>query len=63
MSTPGALIEVPAKGGRATACNGKQHFKVRPTEPVSVALDESGAGDADQIGHLQRRPSHLALRL
>ena len=31
-----------------------------PTEPVTVALDESRSCAADQIGHLQGRPGHLS---
>src|SRR5215471_10470525 len=58
MSTARALIDVTAECGGATACNGKQDFNMRPTEPRTVALDESGACGADQIGHLQGRPSH-----
>jgi hypothetical protein len=52
MPTARALIDVTAESGRATACNGTQDFDVRPTEPLTVALDESSAGGADQIGHL-----------
>jgi len=63
MSTARALIDVAAECGGAAACNRKQDFEVRPTEPLTVAFDESGACGADQIGHLQERPIHLGLRL
>src|SRR5215469_7156305 len=52
MPTTRALIDVTAECGGATACNGKQDFDVRPTEPPTVALDESSACGADQVGHL-----------
>jgi len=61
MSTAGALIDMAAEGGRATARNGQQHFDVRPVDPLAVALDEGCSGRADQVGHLQRRPNHLLL--
>ena len=63
MSAARALIDVTAECGGATACNGEQDLKMGPTEPLTIALDESCAYGADQIGHLQGRPSHLALRL
>jgi len=63
MSTARALIDVTAECGGATACDGEQDLKMGPTEPLTIALDESCAYGADQIGHLQGRPSHLSLRL
>src|SRR5208283_5918061 len=30
-------------------------------DPLAVALDESGSGHADQVGHLQARPTHFFL--
>jgi hypothetical protein len=32
-----------------------------PTEPVAVSFDECSSCSADQIGHLQRWPAHLAV--
>src|SRR5664279_1440881 len=49
MSTAGALIDMTAKCGGATARNGQQHFDVRPVDPLAVALDESGSCSADQV--------------
>ena len=43
MSTTCALIDVAAKCGRATTCNGEQDLKMRPTEPMTVALAVSAA--------------------
>ena len=63
MSTVRALIDVTAQGSGATACDGEQDLKMGPTEPLTIARDESCAYGADQIGHLKGRPSHLSLRL
>src|SRR5271157_2903938 len=61
MSTAGALIDMTADCGGATARNGQQHFDVRPANPVAVALDELSSCRADQVSHLQGRPNHLLL--
>src|SRR6266478_4031407 len=59
----GALIEMPAQGGGATACDGPQHFEVLPGDPLTAAFDESASRGANQIGHLEWWPVHLfALR-
>jgi hypothetical protein len=59
----GALIEMPAQGGSATARDGPQHFEVLPGDPPAAAFDESAPRGANQIGHLEGRPVHLfALR-
>jgi len=54
-----ALIEMPAQGGGATACDGSQHFDVLPGDPPATAFDEGAPCGANQIGHLQWRPVHL----
>src|SRR5215472_17417337 len=61
MSTTRALIDVTTEYGGATACDDMQDLNMRPTEPTTVALDESSACGPDQVGYLQGRPSHLAL--
>src|ERR1700674_5824291 len=59
----GALIEMPAQGGGATARDGPQHLEVLPCDPFTAAFDEGASCGANQIGHLERRPVHLiALR-
>jgi len=63
MPTARALIDVTAERGGATAYDGEEDFNMRPAEPAPVALEEGSACGADQIGHLQGRPSHLALQL
>jgi hypothetical protein len=47
LSTAGALIDMAAKCGGATAGNGQQDFDVRPANPLTVALDESSSCSAD----------------
>src|SRR5208337_4033369 len=59
MSAASAFIEMAAECGGATLPNGQQHFDVLPTDPLTVSFDECVARDADEIGHLQRRPAHL----
>src|SRR5713101_2676087 len=59
MPAAGALIEMPAQGGGATARKGQQHFEVLPAEPVAVSFEEGRSRSADEIGHLQGRPVHL----
>src|SRR5271165_1429948 len=61
ISTVGALIDMAAEGGGATARDGQQDLDVGPADPLAVALDESGSGHADQVGHLQARPTHFFL--
>jgi hypothetical protein len=59
----GALIEMPAQGGGATARDGPQHFEVLPGDPFTAAFEESASRGANQIGHLEGWPVHLiALR-
>src|SRR5450631_2455301 len=55
----GALIEMPAQGGGATACDGSQHFEVLPCDPAAASFDEGASRGANQIGHLKWRPVHL----
>jgi hypothetical protein len=60
MAAAGALIEMAAECGGATTPNGPQDFEMLPAEPVAVSFDEGSSCSADQIGHLQRWPGHLA---
>jgi hypothetical protein len=63
VAAVGALIEMPAQGGGATAHDGSQHFEVLPGDPPAAAFDEAASRGANQIGHLERWPVHLfALR-
>ena len=61
MSTAHALIEMTAESGGTTTPNGPQYFDVLPMEPMAVSFDERLSCSADDIGHLQRRPTHLLL--
>src|ERR1700693_5059044 len=59
----GALIEMPAQGGGATARDGPQHLEVLPGDPFTAAFDEGASCGANQIRHLQGGAGHLiALR-
>src|SRR5216684_3072302 len=49
----GALIEMPAQGGGATARDGAQHLEVLPGDPFTAAFDEGVSRGANQIGHLE----------
>src|SRR6202521_4710671 len=55
----GALIEMPAQGGSATARDSPQHFEVLPGDPLAASFDEWASRGANQIGHLEWRPGHL----
>src|SRR5713101_7121782 len=62
MPTAGALIEMTAECGGATARNGQQYFDVLPAEPLAISFDEGSSRAADEIGHLEGRPAHLFLQ-
>ena len=62
MPATGALIEMTAECGGATARNGQQHFDMLPAEPLAISFDEGSSCAADEIGHLEGRPAHLFLR-
>ena len=61
VPTVGALIEMPAQGGGATARDGSQHFDVLPSDPPAASFDECVSGCANQIRHLEWRPVHFYL--
>ncbi len=59
MSAAGAFIEMSAERGGTTPRNGQQHFDVLPGDPLTASFDECVSRSADQIGHLERWPTHL----
>ena len=61
MSAVGALIDMAAEGGSATARDGQQDLKVGPAEPMTVARDEVCSCATNDIGHLEPWPNHLLL--
>ena len=61
MPAAGALIEMPAQCGGATAPNGQQDFDMLPADPLTASFDECVSRGADKIGHLERWPAHLAI--
>jgi hypothetical protein len=59
MPAVGALVEVTAKRGGATARNGPQHFDMLPADPPTASLDEAVSRSTDEIGNFQYGPVHL----
>src|SRR6202521_4519745 len=55
----GALIEMPAQGGGATARDGPQHLEVLPGDPLAASFDECVSSCVNQIRHFEWRPVHL----
>jgi len=55
----GTLIAMPVEGGGTTALDGRQHFEMLAGDPATTTFDEFLSRHPDEIGHLQRRPSHL----
>jgi hypothetical protein len=52
-------ITVPAQGGGTAALDGRQHFEMLAGDPATTGFDELLSRHPDEIGHLQRRPTHL----
>jgi hypothetical protein len=63
MPTAGASIQMAAECSGTTARDGQQDLNMSPANPMAAAPDESNSRGANQIGQLQERPTHLALRL
>src|SRR5215470_18318893 len=59
MPAAGALIDMAAECGGTTSRNGQQHFDVLPADPLAISFDKSSSCAADEIAHLQGRPTHL----
>jgi len=58
MAAAITLIAMPTECGRAAAFDGAQHFHLWPGQRVPVAIDESTAGSADNVSHLEGWPLH-----
>src|SRR5579864_4064185 len=63
ISATGTLVAMSAECGGAATRDGLQHFQMLPGDPVAAAFDERLSRSADDIGHLQERPTHLRLQL
>jgi hypothetical protein len=59
MSAAGAFIEMSAERGGTTPRNSQEHLDVLPGDPLTASFDERVSRSADQIGHLERWPTHL----
>jgi hypothetical protein len=55
----GTPIAMPAQGGGAAARDGRQHFEMLAGDPSATRFDEFLSRYPDEIGHFQRRPTHL----
>jgi hypothetical protein len=55
----GTPITMPAPGGGAAALDGRQHFEMLAGGPSATRFDEFLPRHPDEIGHFQRRPTHL----
>ena len=55
----GTFIHMAAQHRGPAACDGRQHFEVLSRDPSATAFDEFLSRHSDEIGHLQRRPTHL----
>jgi hypothetical protein len=47
------------QGGSSTALDSRQHFEMLAGDPPTTRFDELLSRHPDEIGHLQRRPTHL----
>src|SRR5271157_1185304 len=59
MSAVGTLITMSAEGGGAAAGDGQQHLLMLPVHPPATAVKKRLSSTANNVGHLQRRPTHL----
>jgi hypothetical protein len=50
---------MPAQGGGAAALDGRQHFQMLAGDPATTRFNEFLSRHPDEIGHFQRRPTHL----
>jgi hypothetical protein len=50
---------MPAQGSGTAALDGRQHFPMLAGDPATTRFDELLPRRPDEIGHLQRRPTHL----
>jgi hypothetical protein len=62
VSAAGALVNVTTERRRPATFDGSEHFPMARCQPRVATFGEVRARSADQIGHLERWPSHLLLR-
>jgi hypothetical protein len=63
IATAWALVPMPAQCRGAATCDGAEDFAVGPVDPATMVLDEEIALCANDVGHLERWPSHFFLSL
>src|SRR5260370_11574511 len=59
MSTAGALIDMAAECGGATARNGQQDFDMRPADPLAVGAGGKQSPGGGHAGPPPRPATHL----
>ena len=63
VSAACAAVAMPTQRGRAAACDGQQYLPMLPVDPPAATLNERLSSAANNVGHLQQRPTHeLCLR-
>jgi len=58
-----ALIAMSTQRSGTAARDGQQHLLVLPVDPLATALEKRLSRTANDVGHLQKRPTHLRLLL
>ena len=58
MSAAGAAIAMSAQRGSAAADDGQQHLPMLPIHPPPTEFNKGLSRTANDIGHLQQRPTH-----
>src|SRR5215469_16417942 len=59
IATARAMVAMSTQGCGTATSNGLEHFAVSPVDPAAVVLDEAIVLCANDIGHLERWPSHF----
>ena len=63
LAAAGALIQMAAERGRATALDSPQHAKMLPAQSGSIPLNKAFARCANDVGHLEGWRVHLLCSL
>ena len=58
MSAAGAAIAMSTERGGAAALDSQQHLPVLPVDPPATVFHKCLSRTANDVGHLQERPSH-----
>ena len=58
LSATGAAIAMSTQRGSAATLDSQQHFSVLPVDPLATVFYKCLSSTANDVGHLQERPSH-----